>query len=182
MIWENENKYNTFIRTASEQWNVPISLIKGIIAKESSFNPNSYKSETRINDASWGLMQLLYKTAKNLGYTGSPEGLKDPQVSIFYGTKLLAANLRQAKGNIEVAISAYNAGFSIERPWDAKRNSKGVISNQSYVNDVLVYKRYFEGGLSEEEVKKYQKTKWVKPTLLSLIPFLVIGGIVLWTR
>ena len=182
MIWKDENKYDTFIKTASSQWNVPVSLIKAVIAKESSFNPDAFRPEPQINDGSWGLMQLLFRTAKNLGYPGSPEGVKDPQVNILYGTKLLAANLKQSKGKLDIAVSAYNAGFSGQRPNDAKRNDKGEISNQEYVNDVLVYKSYFEGRTTEDEVKKYKKTKWIKPTILSILPLLLIGGIILWSR
>ena len=177
LIWKNENKYDFLIKQAEKKYGVPMSLIKGIIAKESSFRSNAIRQEPRIRDASRGLMQVLGRTAKALGYTDKPEDLLIPAVSIKYGTKLLNQNIKIAKGNVKNAVSAYNAGFSRKRKGDGKRNKNGRLINQDYVDDVYVYTGYFSGRLTAKEVNTYtrgKKTKKIIPIFFSLpILFLI---------
>lgn len=102
--------YDAFVQAESFATGVPALLIQAVILTESSGRADAYRAEPRIHDASYGLMQLLYGTAKGLGYTGTPEGLYDPQTNIHYGTKLLA-QLRARYGDNPAAIySAYNSG------------------------------------------------------------------------
>ena len=158
-VWAKENEYNTLIKAYGSKYKVPHELIKAIIAKESSFRPKAYKSEPRIKDASRGLMQLLERTARNLGYTGHIKHLFTPAINIRYGTKLLAENLKRSNGNVDIAVSAYNAGWSKIRPKDAKRKRNGEFINQEYVDDVKVYNAYFSKRITEEETKQYLRTK-----------------------
>jgi soluble lytic murein transglycosylase-like protein len=158
-IWPNEGTFDNFITTYSLKYKVPKELIKAVIAKESSFNPKAYRAEPKIGDASRGLMQVLERTAKNLGFTENVKNLFDPSKSIQYGTKLLAENLERAKGNVDIAISAYNAGFSAKRAGDAKRKPNWEFINKEYVDDVKVYYAYFQNRISEAEIKQYMKTK-----------------------
>jgi len=111
MRWTRENTYDAAVQQASAEFGVRVPLIKGVIGRESAFVPNARRGEPQIGDASYGLMQLLYSTAKGLGYTGTPEGLYDPAVNIHYGTQLLAQNLSRAGGDEASAISAYNGGW-----------------------------------------------------------------------
>lgn len=129
------------------------ALAKGVTMQESRFDPGAYRAEPQINDASRGLMQLLAGTAQAIGYTGPigddsshTGGLYDPQTNIDYGVRLLAENIRTAGGNLPIAISAYNAGFSAQRPGDAKRDASGNILNQPYVDAVT---NYFNGYLAQ---------------------------------
>lgn len=59
--------------------------VMAVIEVESSFNPSAYRFEPRLNDASIGLMQVLFSTAKDRGYTGGPAGLFDPLTNIRIG-------------------------------------------------------------------------------------------------
>jgi hypothetical protein len=111
MRWTRENAYDAAVQQASAEFGVRVPLIKGVIGRESAFVPNALRGEPQIGDASYGLMQLLYSTAKGLGYTGTPEGLFDPATNIHYGTKLLAQNLSRTGGDEASAISAYNGGW-----------------------------------------------------------------------
>jgi hypothetical protein len=70
--------FDGIISDASAAWDVPAALIKAIIEKESGFDPNAYRAEPQIGDASRGLMQLLYGTAQALGFAGEPDDLYDP--------------------------------------------------------------------------------------------------------
>ena len=102
--------YDQFITASALQYQVPEAWIRAVIQTESSWNARAYRAESQINDASYGLMQLLFKTAAALGYAGVPEGLFDPQINIDLGTKLLA-QLRSKYGeNAERVYSAYNSG------------------------------------------------------------------------
>ena len=76
-IWKDEKKYDQIITGMSLGYLVPEALIKGIIAKESGFNPKAYKAEPHIGDASRGLMQVLNRTAKALGFVGHVDELYD---------------------------------------------------------------------------------------------------------
>src|SRR3972149_6856869 len=143
MVWASENKYNNLIDRAATAFEVPAVLIKAVIAKESSFNEKAYRFESKLNDASHGLMQVLYHTAIALGFEGKPDDLYKPDVNIYYGTMLLSINLKCSRGKIDTAISAYNAGWSSKRPFDAKRKKDGNFFNQDYVDKVLEFHKYF---------------------------------------
>lgn len=94
----------------AKQFGVPELWIRAVIQTESAGDPTAYRAEPKINDASYGLMQLLFSTAKGLGYVGDPQGLLNPDTNIYYGTKLLA-QLRRAYGdNARRVYSAYNSG------------------------------------------------------------------------
>lgn len=154
MKYPAENRYNHLTRAASALHIVPEPLVKAVIGAESAYNPKAYRAEPQIDDASRGLMQLLERTARSLGLTGSADKLYDPLANINLGTKLLAENYKHARAGApsapagdlwEVAISAYNAGWSPDRPHDAKRTASGEFVNQRYVDKVLRLANYYGG-------------------------------------
>ena len=91
-----------------------------------------YSQPTRIA-ASYGLMQLMYKTALGLGFpkTTPPEALYDPRLNLRLGSRLLATLSRQYGGNLRDILAAYNSG----RPY-AKAPSR---TRTSYVPRTLRY-------------------------------------------
>jgi hypothetical protein len=103
-------------RLTGQKYGVPEGLILATIGQESGWNRKALRLEKKIHDASYGLMQILYRTARQLGYKGERgeadklSGLFDPAVNIDLGTKLLAQN-RHIAGNWSGAISAYNGGW-----------------------------------------------------------------------
>lgn len=105
-----DTAYQRFIEAASWLYDVPAAWIQAVIDTESSGNPRAYRYEPAIKDASYGLMQLLYSTAKGLGYEGTPDGLYDPETNINLGTRLLR-QLRDRYGDDFARVySAYNSG------------------------------------------------------------------------
>lgn len=107
-----KNQYLDLARKYGARYNVPAALIMAVIETESSFNPNAYRYEEKRQDASYGLMQVLYSTARGLGYSGTPQGLLDPETNINYGTAQLAWLYNQlAAGDWEPVIEAYNEGL-----------------------------------------------------------------------
>ena len=106
-----DENYDEIISRAAERYSVPFEWLKAIIGTESSFNPRAYRAEPSINDASYGLMQLLVRTARSLGFDGTTEELFDPEVNIMLGAKLIGEELLPRCGaTFEAVYSAYNSG------------------------------------------------------------------------
>lgn len=131
--------YDSLIWQTAARHAVDPYFVKAIVATESSFNPKAYRAEPQIGDASRGLMQTLYRTAKDMGYTGTPEGLFDPATSLEYGTRYVAYQLRRYNGSLPHAAAAYNAGTAFT-------DSMGKFRNQGYVDRVMGFYKQFGGG------------------------------------
>lgn len=102
--------YDIEIDAAANRYGVPFEWIKGVIGAESDFDPFAYRAEPRINDASYGLMQILYRTANGLGYYGPADGLFDVQLNIDLGTRLLRDLIASYGMDFDRVYSAYNSG------------------------------------------------------------------------
>lgn len=93
-----------------------VADLMAICFVESSWRPAAYRYEARLDDASYGLFQTLFATAREMGFDGSPDGLFDPATSAFYGVKYLVwcrdymgRQLGRAPSWLEI-LSAYNGG------------------------------------------------------------------------
>jgi soluble lytic murein transglycosylase-like protein len=76
-----------------------------------SEHPAVAEAWKRRVSSSYGILQVMFATAQDLGYGGSPEGLLDPLTSANLGAKLLRKNLDgPAKGDLADALAAYNTG------------------------------------------------------------------------
>jgi soluble lytic murein transglycosylase-like protein len=80
--------------------------------------------------SSYGLMQILYVTACDLGFTGEPEMLFVPRVGLEWGALQLAKLLAWAGGDIERALCAYNGGTGIA-------DGPGPYKNAFYASRVM---------------------------------------------
>lgn len=109
-------------RAAATEAGVPAALVLAIAQHESGgFFPDARRGEPHLNDSSHGLMQLLLATARGAGYSGyagewsqstrSGTGLYDPVTNLRYGAKHLRSLLNATGGDVERAVSAYNAGL-----------------------------------------------------------------------
>ena len=83
---------------------------------ESSLDPTAYRYELSVNDASYGLMQVLSRTARDMGHTGAPSGLYEPLQGTRIGMRYvawvrdyLAQRLGREPSWDEIA-SGYNGG------------------------------------------------------------------------
>lgn len=124
--WLYENAYDQHVNAAVDAlpWATlskeqARAFVKAVIASESSFNPRALRGELQIGDASVGLMQLLYSTARGLGYPGTRPtdadrvnltGLYSPKMNIALGAKHLSQLIEWAGGDMHRAASAYNGG------------------------------------------------------------------------
>lgn len=108
-----------------------IWLIKAVISRESAWNPGALRPEYRQGqfwDASYGLMQILLRTARLYDATVQPGDLFIPAVNIQIGGAYLRDQV--ARYGLEGGISAYNAGAP-------------TAANAAYVADVLTYYTFF---------------------------------------
>jgi soluble lytic murein transglycosylase-like protein len=120
------------ISEASRQYNVPETLIKGMIRQESRGNTKAVSPK-----GAGGLMQLMPGTAKDLGVTNR----FDPYQNIMGGTKYMKQMLDMYGGNVPLALAAYNAG-----PYN-KTIQRGVIPQNGetpeYVRRVMAFEQQF---------------------------------------
>src|SRR3990167_1220429 len=80
--------------------------------------------------SSYGPWQIMYPTAVQYGYKGTPSALADPKVSLPFVQKVASKLSKKFSGDIEKVFSAYNAGEG------------GVGSNPEYVEKAMEnYKR-----------------------------------------
>jgi soluble lytic murein transglycosylase-like protein len=93
--------FGNLIHAAAEKHGVDESLIRQVIAAESNFNPRAV-SRKRAQ----GLMQLLPTTAAFY----SVANIFDPAQNIDAGTRYLKDLLARYRGDLRLALAAYNAG------------------------------------------------------------------------
>lgn len=153
--------YRAEIEAAAAAHGLDPDLVAAVVEQESSYRFYAYRFEpaffTRYLahkpeyaqrhpmevSASIGLMQTMYTTAVEHGFTGEPWDLFAPAVSLEFGCRVLAANFawarRTYKGLTGVAetkirasaLSAYNGGRGGNAPDDV------LDRNHAYADQVL---------------------------------------------
>ncbi len=84
--------YDALVATHAGANGVPVALVHRVIVRESRYQPRLIGRGGTI-----GLMQIKLATARGLGYTGTAEGLRDPNTNLTYGVKYLAGAYRLAQ-------------------------------------------------------------------------------------
>ena len=151
---------DNIIEKYCNHYSLPPPLIKSIIQVESSgntyavryephfrwlYNVEDYTSglqtestEKEMQKTSWGLMQIMGATAREIGFDGAYlSELINPETNIKYGCKYLAG-LRDRFEHLENSVAifddnmvaAYNAG-------SPRRKENGDFVNQEYVDRIL---------------------------------------------
>jgi len=116
-----EQNLESIIRDAGQKYAVDPSLIKAVIQVESGGYPLAVsKAGAR------GLMQLMPGTAADLGVTNP----FDPAQNIMGGTQYLRKLLDRYRGDVKLALAAYNWGMGNleKRPETMPRETKNYIS------------------------------------------------------
>jgi len=125
-------KYDYIINRAADKFKLDSALIKAIIKAESNFN---YKAVSPVG--AQGLMQLMPKTASALKVDDSFH----PEKNIEGGARYLRYLLNTYKGDLSLALAAYNAGEKAVAKYNY--NIPPYRETQNYVRRVLSFYKSF---------------------------------------
>ncbi len=132
----NPAEYEQIIKSCSAKYGVNPSLVKAVIHAESGYNPNAVSSK-----GASGLMQLMPDTAKSLKVADR----FNPKDNVEGGVKYLRFLLDTFRGDVSLAVAAYNAGLSKVAKYGG---IPPYTETRTYVNRVLSYmKSYQESGI-----------------------------------
>jgi len=130
----NPAEYEQIISSCATKYGVNPCLIKAVIHAESGYNPNAVSSK-----GASGLMQLMPGTARSLKVSNS----FDPKDNVEGGVKYLRFLLDTFRGDVSLAVAAYNAGLN-------KVARYGGIppynETRTYVNRVLSYMQSYQAN------------------------------------
>jgi soluble lytic murein transglycosylase-like protein len=98
-------QYDALVATHAKANNLPEALVHRVIVRESGYRPHL------VSHGNIGLMQIKLGTARGLGYTGTAEGLRDPETNLTWAVKYLAGAYRAANGDHKRAIHYYASGY-----------------------------------------------------------------------
>lgn len=120
-------EFDEIIQKAADQFGLEPALVKAVISIESRGNPQAVSPA-----GAQGLMQLMPKTAADLGVTDP----FDPAQNIKAGTRYLSQLLDRYQGNLKLALAAYNWGMG-----NVEKNSQALPKEtRNYI--VQVEKQY----------------------------------------
>jgi soluble lytic murein transglycosylase-like protein len=126
------NKYDALITKAADKFKLDSALIKAVIKAESNFN---HRAVSPVG--AQGLMQLMPKTASDL----KVEDSFHPEKNIEGGARYLRYLLNTYKGDLTLALAAYNAGEKAVAKYNY--NVPPYRETQNYVKRVFsFYKSY----------------------------------------
>ncbi|GLS28875.1 Transglycosylase SLT domain-containing protein [Mesorhizobium albiziae] len=114
-------QYGSIVARYAESYGVPASLAHAVIRIESNYRVNALGRAGEI-----GLMQIKPATARMMGYSGSAQGLYNPETNIKFGIKYLSMAHKLGGGTTCGTILKYNAGHAAKRmnPISARYCSK----------------------------------------------------------
>lgn len=98
---ERLHRFDTFIRGASQRYQLPESLVRAVVHTESNYSPHAVSRAGAM-----GLMQLMPKTARGLGV----QDAFDPRQNVYGGCRYLRLLANRYGGDMVLVLAAYNAG------------------------------------------------------------------------
>lgn len=135
--------------------------VKAIVEIESNGNPNAERYEFHINDTSYGLGQILTRTAKdrekknpNLPRLGeSPAEIKkslcNPEINKAYIMDIFQEELDFYEGNASIAVAAYNSGHLTPRNARVQEQINELFNSSLKTDGVI-------GTGTKKSVKEFQ--------------------------
>ena len=137
-------QYAKDIREISLQHDVDPILVHAVVRVESGLNPTAVSRK-----GAGGLMQLMPRTASALGVLDR----FDPRENIMGGVRHLRYLLDRYRGNVAMAVAAYNAG---EGAVDFHRGIPPYPETEQYVQRVLRQAGMLEAlGRSPQRIYRY---------------------------
>jgi soluble lytic murein transglycosylase-like protein len=131
-IKKEEILYVPIVLKAAKKHKIDPAIIMAIIMAESGYNPRAVSKK-----GAKGLMQLMPRTAKALGV----KNIFNPIDNINGGVKYFKRKLNKFKGNVKLALAAYNAG---SRNVLKYRGVPPFQATKIYIKKVLKYYRLYK--------------------------------------
>jgi soluble lytic murein transglycosylase-like protein len=103
-----QNAFSERISYYARVYDVPESLIRRVVVRESGYNPAAHFGPF------WGLMQIRLDTARGVGYRGPARGLLDADTNLKYAVAYLSNAYVVAGGNPDRAVALYASGYFYE--------------------------------------------------------------------
>jgi soluble lytic murein transglycosylase-like protein len=113
------------LEAAAKANQIQVPLLRAVIEQESGFHPCAVSPK-----GAQGLMQLMPETAGSLGVIDP----FDPQQSIEAGARYLKQLIDKYKGDLKLALGAYNAGPSAV---DSAGAIPDIPETRDYVDAIL---------------------------------------------
>lgn len=116
--------YDDLIAAAAKRWDLDFALVKAVVHAESLFDKDAVSRA-----GARGLMQLMPATAGELQVTD----IHDPRQNINAGARYLRMMLDRFRGDLRLALAAYNAGpANVQKhggipPFEETRNYVGKV-------------------------------------------------------
>jgi len=191
-LFNKENVFYPTVKLYADMYGVPPDLATAIFGLESNFNPNSYRYEPHIKDASYGIAQVLYRTAQDSGFKGEVKELFEPAKSIKYGMIYLKGLKDKYGTNLSDIIASYNMGFPRKKENTTqiiintygKPQKNWVYANQPYIDQIMAYmmfykKKFVEGNYAEaSKILKLIKDKKTQDIIKTYSPALLLVPLV----
>ena len=114
-----KERYGHIVDRVAKKYDLDPKLIYATIMLESGGNTYAIRSEPSINDASYGLGQILYGTARMMGFEGTSDKLFDPEVNIELIGRYHKRNQDAYGGELtpQQLTIAYNSGSPYNYPY-----------------------------------------------------------------
>jgi soluble lytic murein transglycosylase len=141
LTWVYPLEFSNLVTASSEKQKLHPFWIYSVMRQESSFQTDAKSTSNAL-----GLMQLLPATAQQLADElkipkfKSPESLLLPDINIRLGSTYLARMISTFKGNVPLALAAYNAGPARLKRWlSARKDLDGLETKQTSNPDVEIW-------------------------------------------
>jgi Soluble lytic murein transglycosylase and related regulatory proteins (some contain LysM/invasin domains) len=121
--------YRPLIEKTATDFGLDCNLVEAVVIAESNGCTDAFRFESGFYDlylkdkpeyatllprrasSSYGLMQVMYPTAREYGFGELPELLFLPDVGLKFGCMHLRKMLRLCNGDVRYALASYNGGF-----------------------------------------------------------------------
>ena len=123
-------------------WTTRLPDLFAFVDCESSFRVRVTRYEPRLDESSYGLMQILLSTARQMGFTGATLDLLQPGTNLLFGMKYAewGWNTLQRKTHSLPTLAQWAAGYN-EGYGAAARGEP----DPAYTEKWLAMRRYWAG-------------------------------------
>ncbi len=121
--------YTAMILAAAKVAKIPGALLLAICMHETGLNNTLLKHDG--NSPTYGVCQIKYETAKDLGYSGSAMGLMNPKINTLWAAKYVRHQMDRYGDDWCKVAAAYNAGS-----YNESKVAPGYPRNLKYVRHV----------------------------------------------